>query len=102
MKAWGMANQLYGAGGRAFLNVNMPDYDILDGAIGGGLDPECEWASIKYVRPRLGGDRVPKDQQIDRPQEFYPLTRIMHVANCRFFIFLHNIFILQAIITVIL
>ena len=33
----------YGAGGRAFLNVNMPGYDILDGAIDGGLDPECEF-----------------------------------------------------------
>ena len=42
MKAWGMANQLYGAGGRAFLNVNMPGYDILDGSIDGGLDPECK------------------------------------------------------------
>ena len=50
MKAWGMANQLYGAGGRAFLNVNMPGYDILDGAIDGGLDSECEFEL--ELRPR--------------------------------------------------
>ena len=43
MKAWGMVNKLYGAGGRAFLKVNMPGYDILDGAIDGGLDPECNF-----------------------------------------------------------
>ena len=42
MNAWGMVNKLYGAGGRAFLKVNMPGYDILDGSIDGGLDPECK------------------------------------------------------------
>ena len=37
-----MVNKLYGAGGLAFLKVNMPGYDILGGSIDGGLDPECK------------------------------------------------------------
>ena len=40
---WAVVEDRYGAGGRAFLNLNMPGYDILDGAIDGGLDPECKF-----------------------------------------------------------
>ena len=32
----------YGSGGRAFLNLNMPNYNILDGKIEGGLEKDCK------------------------------------------------------------
>ena len=46
-----MAEERYGSGGRAFLNINMPNYNILDGAIEGGLDAECEY--VKELRENL-------------------------------------------------
>ena len=51
-----MAEERYGSGGRAFLNINMPGYDVLDGAIEGGLDADCEFVTELY-RDRLKGGR---------------------------------------------
>ena len=42
---WAVAEERYGSGGRAFLNRNMPGYNILDGAIEGGLDADCEFVT---------------------------------------------------------